>query len=99
MKNILGAAAIVAAGVLGLTGAASATSLPGAALVQQSGVEQVDFRPFRHCHGRRFERRCHGGVGIFFGRERDRRGYRGRDYDRRDGYSRRDRRSRDRDDD
>jgi hypothetical protein len=93
MKNILGAAALIAAGVLGFTGSASAASLSGAASVQQTGVERIDFRPFRHCHGSRWDRRCHGGGALFFGRDRDRREYRGRDNDRRD-YGRRDRRDR-----
>ena len=99
MKKLLGTAALLATGLLGLSGAASAASLPDAASIRASAtnqVERVDFSPFRHCHGPRWDRRCHGG-GIFF-RDRDRRdrdGYRNRGRDR---YDRRDR-DRDRGDD
>jgi hypothetical protein len=94
MKKLLGTAALLAAGLLGPSGAASAASLPDAASIGASAtsqVERVDFSPFRHCHGPRWDRRCHGGT-IFF-RDRDRRdrdGYRHRGRER-DRYDRRDR--------
>jgi hypothetical protein len=93
MRKLLGMVA-VAAGLMAASGAANATPASEAGRIapttQTNGVETVDFRPFRHCHGPRWDRRCHGGFGIF--RDRDR--YRGRDRyrdrryddDRRGGY-------------
>jgi hypothetical protein len=82
MKHFLSAAALLAAGLFAIPGAANATSLPDIASLSQpqSGAsEHVDWRPFRHCHGRRWDRNCHGGK-FFFGGDnnrgtgRDRRG-------------------------
>jgi hypothetical protein len=75
MKNVLSAAALLATGLFMLPGAANAAVIPNAASVvsvPSSGVEQIDFRPFRHCHQRRWDRNCHGGV--FFRGGHDRRG-------------------------
>ena len=89
MKKLLGTAVIIAAGFLGLSGVANAASLADAASlgssVRQDRTERVGFRPYRHCHGPRWDSRCHG-SGIFFFRDRDRdhRRWRDRDYDRRD---------------
>jgi hypothetical protein len=95
MKRLLGTAAILGAGFLALPGAANAGALADSASLaaQASGstVQQIDFKPFRHCHGPRWDRRCHGG-GLFFFRDRDHR----RDYDRDRRHHRRDR-DRDRD--
>jgi hypothetical protein len=91
MKNLLGAAVLLAAGVA-LPGAGNAASLPDASSLSPSRqVEQIDFRGYRHCHGPRWDRRCHGGKRWFF-RDRDHR--RGRD---RDDDDRRRGRDRDRD--
>jgi hypothetical protein len=85
MKKWLGAAAIIAAGFLAVPSIASATSLTGAASggsSAQNTVQQVDLRPFRHCHGPRWDRRCHGGALFFRGgrdRWRDHDGYRYRE--------------------
>lgn len=75
--------AAVAAGVLmalGLSAPASAAPMvPAAAVatdVAQSGVTPVHYRPYRHCHGPRWNRWCHGphynnyyspGVSIYIG--------------------------------
>jgi hypothetical protein len=79
MKNLLGAAAILAGGLFALSGAAGATSLSNAAnigsSVQGSSVQKVDFRLFRNCYGPRWDRRCHGGPGFIFRRDHDRRHY------------------------
>lgn len=69
MKHFLSAAALLAAGLLAIPGTANATSLPDIASLgqpQPSAAEQVDWRPFRHCHGRR-DRHCHGGRFFFRG--------------------------------
>jgi hypothetical protein len=85
MKKWLGAAAIIGAGFLAVPSIASATSLTGAASggsSAQNTVQQVDLRPFRHCHGPRWDRRCHGGALFFRGgrdRWRDHDGYRYRE--------------------
>jgi hypothetical protein len=93
MRNILSAAALVAAGCFMLPGAANAASLPdvsGLAQTQPGSLEQVHWRFYRHCHGRRWDRYCHGGR--FFGGDRRRgRWYRDRDDDRRGDRRRRDR--------
>lgn len=81
MKNLLGTAAIIGAGLLALPGIASASSVSGAATGQssvQKSLTEVDFKPFRHCHGPRWDRRCHSG-GVLFFRDRDRRDWRDRD--------------------
>lgn len=92
MKHFL-SAALLATGLFVLPNAASATSLPDAASLprlQSDAVDQIDWRPYRHCHGRRWDRYCHGGR-IFFGRERHRR-HRWDRHHRRDDYRRGDRR-------
>ena len=66
MKNILGAAAIVAAGLFAVSGSANAAPVAvdaaGLAAVAQGGsTELVHWRPYRHCHGRGYRRYCHGG--------------------------------------
>jgi hypothetical protein len=69
MKHFLSAAALLAASLLAIPGAANATSLPDIASLgqlQPSVAKQVDWRPFRHCHGRR-DRHCHGGKFFFRG--------------------------------
>lgn len=81
MKRLLGTAAILG-GCLALPGMANAGAFADSALpvaANAGTVQQVDFKPFRHCHGPRWDRRCHGG-GLFFFRDRDHR----RNYDRRD---------------
>lgn len=93
MKNVLGAAAILASGLFALPGAANAASMADAAALSgaaQNGlVETVHFRPYRHCHGPRWRRDCHGGRLFFFrDRDRDRRRYDRRDRDRRRGRDR-----------
>jgi hypothetical protein len=73
MKNFLSAAALVATCCVALPGAANAISVLDAASlprIQSGAVERIDWRPFRHCHGRRWD--CHGGK--FFRGDRDRRG-------------------------
>ena len=67
MKNILGAAAIFAAGLFAVAGSANAAPVaPDAAalatVAQGGGLELVHWRPYRHCHGRGYRRYCHGGF-------------------------------------
>jgi hypothetical protein len=67
MKNLLGAAAIIAVGMFAVSGTANAAPVaPDAAglatLAQTGGTELVHWRPFRHCHGRGYRRYCHGGF-------------------------------------
>jgi hypothetical protein len=55
MKNFLSAAALVATCCVALPGAANAISVLDAASlprIQSGAVERIDWRPFRHCHGR-----------------------------------------------
>jgi hypothetical protein len=77
MKNLLGAAAILAAGMFAVSGTANAAPIaPDAAglatLAQTKGTELVHWRFYRHCHGRGYRRYCHGG----FRKYRHRRHYR-----------------------
>lgn len=91
MRHFL-SAALLATGLFVIPNAAGATSLPDAAAlprIQSDAVDQIDWRPFRHCHGRRWDRYCHGGRVFFRGRDRhdrwDRRGRRDDDDRRGDG--------------
>jgi hypothetical protein len=101
MKHFLSAAALLAAGFFAIPGAANAASLPDTASLGQrlsGAAEQVDWRPFRHCHGR-WNRHCHGSRFSFGGgHNRGRYSFgdnyrggdrRGRSYDDRRGYDRR----------
>jgi hypothetical protein len=96
MRSLLGAAALLTAGLF-TSGTANAASLTGAASLnpenRQGLTQQVDFRGYRHCHGPRWDRVCHrGGPRLFFRDlnrrwdrdDDDRRGrrYRDRDFDR-----------------
>jgi hypothetical protein len=70
-------AAAFALGALQFSGAsAHAAPMPAAGLaksiaVDQTGLQQVHWRPYRHCHWRWGRRYCHGGyrprVGLYFG--------------------------------
>jgi hypothetical protein len=85
MKHFLGAAAMVA-GLLAVAAPASATPAGEvgklAPMTETTGTLQVDFRPYRHCHGPRWDRYCHGGI-FFRDRDRHRRHWR---HHRRDDY-------------
>lgn len=52
------------ASAVGLTG------LAGLSLATSAQPAQAHWRPYYHCHGRRWRRRCHGGGGRGRGRGR-----------------------------
>jgi len=70
MRHVKAMAAGTALALAGLLSTVASAAPPrmavlNSAVVAESAVEKVDWRPYRHCHGRRGYRRCHGGV--YFG--------------------------------
>jgi hypothetical protein len=65
MKNLLGAMAIVATGLLASAGGANAAPVMDvdalATTAQSEGLQEVHWRRYFHCHRYRWRRFCHGG--------------------------------------
>jgi hypothetical protein len=71
MKTVLSGAAALASVFCLASSPANAAPLSNVGGLKDAGtttsLQQVHYRPYRHCHWRHGYRRCHGGYGYRYG--------------------------------